>query len=241
MATHVYANGREIAAQAADGIASPAFPDPCWSPPPPPAGPVVIPYSNTARPRSLKNGSYSVFIGGQPVALEDSYFATSTGDEPATPGLSKGVMSGTIKGKAYFRSWSMNVRIEGKGVARHLDRMTHNHGSYPGNTPPFPYISRAAGEKHDCSDEEDRIKTACEPNDKWRDHHCAGLQPKKGLAKDTNSRKAAFERMQAELAGLEQLLPQLGNRAGENYQSLLARAQVHAGAVCARQKRRGVR
>jgi len=28
MPTHVYANGREIACQAADGIASPAFPEP---------------------------------------------------------------------------------------------------------------------------------------------------------------------------------------------------------------------
>ncbi len=36
------------------------------------------------------------------VAQEDrSFFSTSTGDEPATYGLAKGVMTGVIKGKAY--------------------------------------------------------------------------------------------------------------------------------------------
>jgi len=177
MPTHVYANGREIACQAADGIASPAFPDPCWTPPPPPAGPVVIPYANTARPKTLKKGSRKVFIGGKPVALGDrSYFSTSIGDEPATHGLAKGVISGVIKGKAYFRSWSMNVIIEGHGVARHLDRMTHNHGGALGNTPPAPYISRPAPPEPPCGKDDKRIEDTCGSKTELTDENCMGLR-----------------------------------------------------------------
>jgi len=178
MPTHVYANGREIACQAADGIASVAFPDPCWSPPAPPAGPVVIPYPNTARPKSLKNGSCTVFICGKPVALEDhSYFSTSTGNEAATQAFGKGVATGVIKGKAHHRSWSMDVMIEGRGVARHTDLMTHNHGgAVPGNTPMFPYLSRKA-QKKNCKDEAERIGESCktDENKHWTKTHCNGL------------------------------------------------------------------
>ncbi|HDQ6730740.1 TPA: DUF4150 domain-containing protein, partial [Escherichia coli O11:H5] len=47
-----------------------------------------------------------------------------------------------INGNAYFKSWSPNVKFEGKCVARHEDLMTHNHGSEPGNTGLFPYVSK---------------------------------------------------------------------------------------------------
>jgi len=180
MSTHVYANGLEISSQAADGIASVAFPDPCWSPPAPPAGPIVIPYPNTARPKSLKNGSCTVFICGKPVALEDhSYFSTSTGNEAATQAFGKGVATGVIKGKAYHRSWSMDVMIEGRGVARHTDLMTHNHGgAIPGNTPMFPYLSRPAPPEPPCKQDEQRITDTCGSDDKLTNEHehCKGLQ-----------------------------------------------------------------
>jgi len=228
MPTHVYANGREIACQAADGIASPAFPDPCWTPPPPPVGPVVIPYANTARPKTLKKGSRKVFIGGKPVALGDrSYFSTSIGDEPATHALAKGVISGVIKGKAYFRSWSMNVIIEGHGVARHLDRMTHNHGSNPGNTPPFPYVSRAWHEKI-CKDDRENTDKKCKPTPKeenksndagkkwhWTDDHCASLKNTPGkfdeetyvkdlkeILENVSNEKEALARIESVLSNL---------------------------------------
>jgi hypothetical protein len=128
MDTHVYANGDEICSQAADGIASTAFPDPCWSPPPPSAGPVVLPYPNTAFARDLANGSVTVFICGTPVAKKDvSYLSTSTGNEPATFSLGMGKASQTIKGKCYFTEWSSDVKFEGLNVDRHTDRVTHNH------------------------------------------------------------------------------------------------------------------
>jgi NAD(P)H-flavin reductase len=126
--THVYANDNEICSKAADGR-SVAGPDPCWSPPPPNPGPVLIPYVNTAFAKDLEDGSSTVFICGQPLALRDvSYLANSTGNEPATAAFQKGDSSHVIKGKAYFTTWSPDVKVEGLGVCRHDDSMTHNHG-----------------------------------------------------------------------------------------------------------------
>jgi len=162
MATHVYANGQEIACKATEGVAPSAFPDPCWSPPPPPAGPVVVPYSNSTDASRIRRGTCTVFIAGQTVAIADyAYFVTSTGNEPATHAFGKGLATGALKGKAYFRSWSMNVKFEGLGVARHLDLVSHNHGSMPSNTPVFPYVSRGWLGGHDCKKEEERITKAC--------------------------------------------------------------------------------
>lgn len=164
MATHVYANDLEIACRSTDGVATTAFPDPCWSPPPPKGGPVLIPYGNVAFAPDITNGTCTVFIAGQTVAIEDkAYFATSTGNEPATHQFQKGERTQVITGKAYFRSWSLDVIFEGLGVDRHTDMVSHNHGSMPANTPLFPYISRGWF-KHDCSDEEKRINAACTPD-----------------------------------------------------------------------------
>jgi Domain of unknown function (DUF4150) len=126
METHVYANNKEICSKAADGKAT-AGPDPCWSPPAPSAGPVVIPYSNTAFARELGNGSQTVFICGTPLALKNqSYLANSVGNEAATQAFAKGVSTGVIKGKAYFVDWSPDVKVEGMNVCRHTDPTWHN-------------------------------------------------------------------------------------------------------------------
>ncbi|HFO8244630.1 TPA: DUF4150 domain-containing protein, partial [Escherichia coli] len=142
MDTRVYINNREACSKASDGVSKAAFPDPCWTPPSPPAGPIVVPYPNTAYASTLKDGTTTVFVCNSMVAKEDvSCFSTSTGDEPATQSQPKGVITGVIKGKAYFRTWSPNVKFEGKCVARHEDLMSHNHGSQPGNTDLFYYLS----------------------------------------------------------------------------------------------------
>lgn len=160
MDTRVYINDREACSKASDGASTAAFPDPCWTPPVPP---VVMPYPNTAKAATLANGTTTVFVKGTMVAVEDhSYFASSTGDEGATQSQPKGVATGVIKGKAYFQSWSPNVKFEGKGVARHLDLMTHNHGSFPSNTPAFPYISRGIFGMSDCSKEKKKMDKACD-------------------------------------------------------------------------------
>lgn len=165
MQTHVYANNQEIACKAAgqDGVSPQAFPDPCWSPPGPAAGPVVIPYPNTCFADSITNGTNTVFICGAEVAIEDqSYFGTSTGNEPATTAFKKGVATGVITGKAYFTQWSFDVTFEGYGVPRHMDMVSHNHGSVPGNTPLFPYLSRGIFSSP-CKKEEEKIKKECAP------------------------------------------------------------------------------
>jgi hypothetical protein len=164
MSHNVFANGRNIASKAADGKSIASFPDVCFTPAPPPPG-VPIPYPNTALASDTANGSKTVKIGGQPVMLRDqSYFQTSTGDE-AGSAPKKGIATGKIKGKAYFVSWSANVKIEGKNVCRHLDLMTHNHGSEPGNTVTWPYMDRmmmAAGTGGACDKAGRKVDKACE-------------------------------------------------------------------------------
>jgi uncharacterized Zn-binding protein involved in type VI secretion len=142
----VFANGMAVSCKAGDGKLIAAFPDVCLSPPSPPAGPVPVPYPNSAFSKDLKEGSTSVTVNGKPVALKNqSYFKSSPlGNEAATRSFGGSVVSHTITGKAYFNSWSMDVKVEGKNVARHLDLMTSNHASYPGSTPPFTEMERMA-------------------------------------------------------------------------------------------------
>jgi hypothetical protein len=109
-----------------------AFPDVCLSPPPPPAGPVPVPYNNILMASDLTQGSKSVTVDGAETALEDSsYVAMSSGDEGGTQG--GGVVTHKIKGKGYFMLWSFDVKVEGKGVDRHTDPMGQNCGSPPLN------------------------------------------------------------------------------------------------------------
>jgi uncharacterized Zn-binding protein involved in type VI secretion len=104
--------------------------DVCLSPPPPPTGPVPVPYVNTLMASDLASGSTTVMIEGNPTALEDSsYIATSTGDEPGTQGGN--VITHKTKGKGYFTLWSFTVKIEGRGVCRHGDMIGQNCASSP--------------------------------------------------------------------------------------------------------------
>ena len=161
---HVYANDRSIACKAGDGASRAAFPDTCWTPPQP--SPVPIPYPNTAYAKDLTNGIRTVVIQGTEVAKRDvSYFETSTGDEPATSSCGQGLLTGVIRGKAYFFAWSMNVKAEGMNVGRHLDLMGHNHASLPSNTPLFPFVERPWFGSHPCAKEEERIERACAKED----------------------------------------------------------------------------
>ncbi len=198
MAHHVYANGNEIASRSASGKSTAAFPDPCFSPPTPPPTGVPVPYPNTCVASDIRNGSRSVYIKRKEVALEDkSYFKTSSGDEPATQALKKGVASSKLKGKNYFQGWSPNVKIEGTSVDRHMDSVTHNHGS-PANTPPWPYMSSQSFDKDPCAQEKMNLDNACDGSEKnpvdaatqakhtwssdnqWIADYCGGLMSKPG-------------------------------------------------------------
>lgn len=140
MGKGVFANGMEIAHKAGANKVIAAFPDVCMGPPSPPAGPVPVPYPDTSMAGTLKDGSRSVKIGGQPAALHgQSYYKSSLlGNEAATRTFGASVVTHQITGKTCFQASSMDVEIEGKKVNRHLDLTTSNHGSQPGATPPFP-------------------------------------------------------------------------------------------------------
>jgi hypothetical protein len=174
MANGVYANGMEIACKAAAGKTAAAFPDVCLSPPSPPAGPVPIPYPNTAYASDTTKGSKTVMISGQEVMLKDkSTFKKSTGDEAATKSLGMGVVTHQITGEVSFTSWSMDVKIEGENVDRHLDMTLHNEQCMPANTPPWPYIDAMAVSRDPCANEKAAEQTACGHHGGDRAKECA--------------------------------------------------------------------
>lgn len=128
MSKNVYANGMEISAKKDGNKSICAMPDVCLSPPSPPAGPVPIPYPNTAKASDTSDGSKSVKIGRAEIGLKNSSnYKKSMGDEAATKSLGMGVVTHTIQDKMKFAAWSFDVKIEGKNVIRHMDITTHNH------------------------------------------------------------------------------------------------------------------
>ncbi len=168
MGNEVYANGREIACKASGGKSICAFPDVCFTPPQTPATPpgVPIPYPNTGMAGDMTKGSKNVKISKKEIMLKNkSYFKKSTGDE-AGSAPKKGIVTSKIKGKVYFTMWSMNVKVEGENVVRHLDMTTHNHGSNPPNTPPWPFVAKMAmgvplTEKDPCKADAETENDAC--------------------------------------------------------------------------------
>jgi hypothetical protein len=125
MSTTVIVNNITLVHKGTGGMTTAAAPDVCKTPTP--SGPVPMPYPNVADSKDLVDGSSSVTADGEPIALKDSAFSTSTGNEPGSAG---GLVSGVTKGKAKFSLYSMDVKIEGRNVARLSDTMTMN-----GNAP----------------------------------------------------------------------------------------------------------
>jgi hypothetical protein len=164
MANKIFANMMEVSCKAASGKSICAFPDVCFTPPQTPATPpgVPIPYPNTGMASDCTSGSSSVKISGQEVMLKNkSYFKKSTGDE-AGCAPKKNVITSKITGKVYFAMWSMDVKVEGENVVRHLDITTHNHASDPAGTPPMAHVdSMSPAVQAACKDEIDKGKKAC--------------------------------------------------------------------------------
>jgi uncharacterized Zn-binding protein involved in type VI secretion len=106
--------------------------DVCLTPPPPPGGPIPVPYINMLQASDLTKGSITVTIDGEPTALEaQSEVSTSTGDEAGNQG--GGVVTHRTKGKGSFKNWCQSVKVEGKGVACHGHMMGQNTASDPPN------------------------------------------------------------------------------------------------------------
>lgn len=121
----VFANGRSILHKGAGNTHVSAAPDVCKVPTP--GGPVPTPFVNSAQDSMLDKGSKKTTIEGNPVALTSSELSTSSGDEPGTAG---GLISSKFKGKMTWGSGSMDVKVEGKGVARFLDPTLHNGNTF---------------------------------------------------------------------------------------------------------------
>jgi hypothetical protein len=125
MVPTVMVNALTVVHSKSDGIAAQGAPDVCLMPSP--GGPVPVPYPNIALSKDLILGTKTVTVDGVPIALSDSEFAVSTGDEGGTAG--GGVVSAVIKGKAKFVNYSFDVRAEGKNVPRLTDPMTLNNNA----------------------------------------------------------------------------------------------------------------
>ena len=131
MGKDVYANKLEVAGKASDHMCVAALPDVCLSPPPPPTGPLPIPYPDTSGSRDLKDGSKSVQIGGKPVCLQDKshYKSSPLGDEASTKNFGANIIDHTNAGKTHCQAYSMDVKVEDKAVTRTSDLTTSNHTS----------------------------------------------------------------------------------------------------------------
>lgn len=179
MANQVFANNMEVSCKAAMGKAICAFPDVCFTPPENPATPtgVPIPYPNTGMASDTTSGTTTVKISGQEVMLKNkSYFKQSYGDE-AGCAAKKGVLTSVNRGKVYFNAWSMDVHFEGENVVRNLDLTTHNHASFPGNSPTWPYLDEMAVNLPPfCQEDAARVMLAC-GGFKDKDEICKALEP----------------------------------------------------------------
>jgi hypothetical protein len=83
-----------------------------------------VPYVNVAKDGDLADGTKTVKIEDNSVALKSSSLMISTGDEGGTAG--GGVVSSKIKGKMTWAVSSTDVKFEGKGVIRFMDTCLHN-------------------------------------------------------------------------------------------------------------------
>jgi hypothetical protein len=184
VANNVFANGNEISCKAADGKSIACTPDVCMTPPENPATPpgVPVPYPNTAMASDTSDGSRTVLISDKEVMLRNkSFFKTSTGNE-AGSAAKKGIITSVNKGKAYFVAWSMDVKIEGENVVRHLDLTTHNHGSSAMNAATVTYLDQMA---------RDSQPEGCRQAEKAQRDAEAALPPKK-KAKERRVTAGAF-------------------------------------------------
>ncbi len=114
--------GLSLAHKGSTGIATAMAPDVCKTPSP--GGPVPVPYPNIAQSSMLDKGSKTVTADGQMVAIKDSEYSMSNGDEA---GVAGGVKSGVNMKEAKWISYSFDVKIEGQNACRLQDKMTHNH------------------------------------------------------------------------------------------------------------------
>jgi len=121
MPVTISVNNMSLAHKGSNGICMATVPDVCKTPSP--AGPVPIPYPNISQSSDLANGSTTVKGDGEMIAVKDSEYSKSNGDEAGTAG---GVVSGVNMKEAKWILFSMDVKIDGKNACRLMDKMTCN-------------------------------------------------------------------------------------------------------------------
>lgn len=173
----VLVNGVSVVHKGSKGVATAAAPDVCKTPSP--GGPVPLPYPNVARSSDLAGGTTTVAVEGNPVAVKDCAFATSTGDEAGTAG---GIASGVTKGKAKFVNYSFDVKMEGRSACRLGDPMTMN-GNGPNTATPAEIQATVMAGKIGQADFDDLCKAFCwcdqgkDPNDITRIQKVPAVDP----------------------------------------------------------------
>lgn len=161
------------------GIAM-SFPDVCKTPAPP-APFVPVPYPNIAQSSDTSQGSTTVKADGNPIMLQGSSFAQSSGDEAGSAG--GGMVSSQIKGKAEFTMYSMDVKVDGKNVPRLLDPMQTNKGASPNSMNPaeaqavLPAIPVSDKVKEEACEKTKENEKKTENNPKTT-HENSGIVPK---------------------------------------------------------------
>lgn len=190
MGNDVFANGREIACKAGSGKVIAAFPDVCFTPPdkvPPTPPGIPVPYPVTSMAGDSDKGTKKVLISNKEVMKRDSSnFKKCAGDDAAQT-AKKGMISSKLTGKVYFTSWSMNVKIEGQNVVRHLDTTTSNHSSPNANEAlPWPYFdSMTPAQIKKCKKDAKKEKEACSDYKPYgKKDVCAAAGLKGGVKKD---------------------------------------------------------
>lgn len=149
----VYANGLEISGKVSGGKTIAAMPDVCFTPPENPATPpgIPIPYPSFGMGDDTESGTGTVFIGGKTVNIKKKSDLSKTTGTEAGCAAKKGVITSKNTGKAYFISWSNDVKFDGEPVIRMSDMSTHNHSSDPGNAPPWAHVLKMDVGGKDCA------------------------------------------------------------------------------------------
>ena len=142
----VFANGMEVSGKATPNKTIAAMPDVCLSPPPPPAGPVPLPYPMTGMASDTTDGCTSVIVKGKEAGKKNSTkYSKTMGNEPATNSFGANILTHKLSSSLKFAAYSFDVIFEGGGACRFSDLTTQNHMNAGGGSVGMSAASAAAG------------------------------------------------------------------------------------------------
>ena len=131
----VFANGLEVSGKATPNKTIAAMPDVCLSPPPPPAGPVPLPYPMTGMASDTTDGCTSVIVKGKEAGKKNSTkYSKTMGNEPATNSFGANILTHKLSSSLKFAAYSFDVIFEGGGACRFGDLTTQNHMNVGGGS-----------------------------------------------------------------------------------------------------------